>query len=127
LASLMKQSIDSYRQQLTALNKHLLSLHPKKVLQNQLQHVDFLQQTLIQLIRLKLQTYRQELATNAGRLNTLSPLKTLSRGYSISIDLNQNQAVTSILNIKTGDTLLTKLADGDILSTIESIQNRSVY
>lgn len=121
LESLIKQSTDSRHQQLIALNKHLLSLHPKKILQNQLQQVDFLQQTLIQLMRLKLQAYKQQLCNNAGRLNTLSPLKTLSRGYSISLDATTSHSLTSISTISIDQKILTRLIDGEILSHVEKI------
>ncbi len=122
LAVLAKQLIDMKRERVNSSHKQLLSLHPKKILQNQLQKVDFLRQTLTQLIGSKLHTYKHQLANHADRLNTLSPLKTLSRGYSISIDLDKNKTITRISDTSIGNRLLTRLADGEILSIIEAIK-----
>ena len=47
-----------------------------------------------------------------SKLETLSPLLTLKRGYSIT--KSNNKVVTSIKNIKKGDTLTITLNDGDI-------------
>jgi exodeoxyribonuclease VII large subunit len=49
-------------------------------------------------------------------LDTLSPLKTLSRGYSIT--LKDNIPITSIEQIKKDDVIVTKLVDGVIQSKI---------
>jgi exodeoxyribonuclease VII large subunit len=49
-------------------------------------------------------------------LDTLSPLKTLSRGYSIT--LKDNIPITSIEQIKKDDVIATKLVDGVIQSKI---------
>lgn len=121
LEALIRQAIERSKQKVNASSKQLLSLHPKKILQNQLQQVDFLQQTLIQLLQRKLQSHKQQLANHADRLNTLSPLKTLSRGYSISVNLSKNRTVTTVSDIATGDRLLTRLIDGSMISQIETI------
>ena len=121
LETLIKQFIELNRQKAISSNKQLLNLHPKKILQNQLQKIDFLRQTLVQIIGSKLHIYKHQLANNADRLNTLSPLKTLSRGYSISMDPDKNKTITSISDINVGNRLLTRLADGEILSIIEAI------
>jgi exodeoxyribonuclease VII large subunit len=53
-----------------------------------------------------------------GKLNTLSPLSTLSRGYAIVIKLPENQPVFSIEDVEKGDSIRTRFKDGALLSTV---------
>jgi exodeoxyribonuclease VII large subunit len=54
------------------------------------------------------------------RLETASPLASLNRGYSIT--LHDGQALRSIEYVQPGDTLLTRLADGEIITRVEEVQ-----
>ncbi|WP_299002824.1 exodeoxyribonuclease VII large subunit [uncultured Shewanella sp.] len=51
------------------------------------------------------------------QLDTVSPLATLSRGYSITFD-NQGQVLRNTDDIKVGDTLNTRLRFGEVQSTV---------
>ena len=81
-------------------------------------------QYLAQLqVRLNLGANRQvmerqnKLATLCGKLDGLSPLKVLARGYSIAEDV-KGHAIVSVKQVKTGDTIKTKVADGEITSRV---------
>jgi exodeoxyribonuclease 7 large subunit len=50
-------------------------------------------------------------------LDGLSPLKVLARGYSIAEDV-KGHAIVSVKQVKTGDTIKTKVADGEITSRV---------
>ncbi|MBF7074778.1 exodeoxyribonuclease VII large subunit [Glaciecola sp. MH2013] len=65
---------------------------------------------------------RQQLQRIADILNSVSPLSTLSRGYSISF--KNEDVVRKIGDIAVGDTLLTRLSDGKIRSTITQIDSK---
>ena len=52
-----------------------------------------------------------------GKLRTLSPQKTLDRGYSI-VRNAAGVVVTSVASISTGDPLTLRVADGDIATTV---------
>ena len=51
------------------------------------------------------------------KLDGLSPLKVLARGYSIAED-DKGHAIVSVKQVKTGDTIKTKVADGEITSRV---------
>jgi exodeoxyribonuclease VII large subunit len=51
-----------------------------------------------------------------GKLRTLSPQKTLDRGYAIVRGV-AGSVVTSTASVSTGDTLTLRVADGDIAAT----------
>ena len=47
-----------------------------------------------------------------SKLETLSPLKTLQRGYSIT--KKDNKVITSTKNVKKGDNIKIEFNDGDV-------------
>jgi exodeoxyribonuclease VII large subunit len=60
---------------------------------------------------LQLKQSKQQLAQLSSQLNTVSPLATLARGYSITFD-DKQQVVTSSSQLKAGDKVAVKLAEG---------------
>lgn len=57
------------------------------------------------------------------RLETLSPLKVLSRGYSVTSNETGN-AVMNIAQVKVGEQIRTRLAEGEIVSEVLEIHSR---
>ncbi len=64
-----------------------------------------------------LTTKKQALANNFHLLDTVSPLATLARGYSISF--KQGQIVKSAKQLTSGDSLVTRFVDGEVSSEIK--------
>ena len=63
---------------------------------------------------------RSRLAQLGGKLDSLSPLGVLSRGYSLTTD-SDGQVVKSPDQVGVGDRIRTRLADGEITSKVESM------
>ena len=116
-----EQIVINNRQQLNNLiNAHerLSPEHQINLYQHNLQQK---QQQLITGLRLQLQKAKNDFAIQASQLNTVSPLATLERGYSITSD-QHGKAINSIDNLNTGDTITTNLKSGKIISTINTIE-----
>ena len=64
---------------------------------------------------------QNQLASHANALGHLSPLSTLSRGYSITTGI-KSQVLTSITHTQSGQTIKTRLSDGVIHSKVEKIE-----
>lgn len=62
----------------------------------------------------------QQFGVICSQLETMSPLKTLQRGYSLAHD-NKKQVIRSKKQVKVGDTLTTRLNDGEVKSQIIQI------
>ena len=113
----MQRQMDKTQQKLTALSARLKQNPLPYRLQKQSQYLAQLQ------VRLNLGANRQvterqnKLATLCGKLDGLSPLKVLARGYSIAEDV-KGHAIVSVKQVKTGDTIKTKVADGEITSHV---------
>ena len=64
-----------------------------------------------------IKTQHNELSNYGNSLNLLSPLSTLSRGYTITQD-NEGKIITSIKKIKTEEVIFTKFHDGKVVSKV---------
>jgi exodeoxyribonuclease VII large subunit len=58
-------------------------------------------------------------------LHTVSPLKTLGRGYTIARDKN-NAVIRSIAELRVGDQITSQLADGEIISAVTETTNQTL-
>ena len=59
-----------------------------------------------------------------GKLNALSPLNTLSRGFGIITKHPKGTPVFSINDVHIGDEIKTRLKDGALLSRVQQIENK---
>ncbi|EJG0888647.1 TPA: exodeoxyribonuclease VII large subunit [Vibrio parahaemolyticus] len=113
----MQRFIDT-RQQAVERKHHRLQLNsPIKHLAQQKSRLERVEHKLMDAMVRKLLTMRHQLAIAAEKLDTVSPLATLKRGYSIT-QTDQGKVVTSADDVKTGDLLVTRLANGEIHSTV---------
>ncbi|HCE1776798.1 TPA: exodeoxyribonuclease VII large subunit [Vibrio parahaemolyticus] len=113
----MQRFIDT-RQQAVERKHHRLQLNsPIKHLAQQKSRLERVEHKLMDAMDRKLLTMRHQLAIAAEKLDTVSPLATLKRGYSIT-QTDQGKVVTSADDVKTGDLLVTRLANGEIHSNV---------
>ena len=61
-----------------------------------------------------------------SRLNDLSPLKTLERGWSIASD-SQSNVIKSIDQVSAGDDLSVQVTDGEILCKVQDSNERKLF
>ncbi len=81
-------------------------------LQHNTQHLDELTSRLIFLIRTNIGNKNNELKVSVGRLNAISPLNTIQRGYSIALKDGQRTTIRSIRDIEEKETFDLVLKDG---------------
>jgi exodeoxyribonuclease VII large subunit len=111
LSASAKRAVQAAQQQQLYLDKSLRQLSPAKTLLVHTQHINQLERRLVNAQQLQLKQSKQQLAQLSSQLNTVSPLATLARGYSITFD-DKQQVVTSSSQLKAGDTVAIKLAEG---------------
>ncbi len=70
----------------------------------------------------KLKLGRAGLATAAASLSALSPLKVLTRGYSVTFDAG-GHAIDDANAVKVGETIHTRLNHGEIESVVSKISS----
>ncbi len=110
-----------HKQQLNQLAKIQLNNHIQRTLSQQQLNLFNLTQSLRKAIHHSLERQKYKLATHSAGLHHLSPLNTLSRGYSISM-LENNQVLDSVAQVKIGTLINTRLGDGKIYSEVKKIE-----
>ncbi len=78
---------------------------------------------LRQAMRYRLEQSRQQLQYLTHNLDTVSPLSTLSRGYTITTTLEDRRIIRSSRELKPGQQIKTQLASGHIISKIEKLES----
>lgn len=74
-------------------------------------------------MNLTLSLQQKQLAHLCGKLDSLSPLKVLARGYSITQN-QQNFTIRSIKDVNVGEQIKTRLPDGDIISQVIRLEEK---
>jgi exodeoxyribonuclease VII large subunit len=75
--------------------------------------------------KLVLETKQTKALQAMHLLDTVSPLKTLGRGYSIIRDSN-NAVIKTVSGIRTGDSLKGQLADGEVLFAVTQTTTKTL-
>ncbi|WP_215395862.1 exodeoxyribonuclease VII large subunit [Rheinheimera oceanensis] len=122
LAASAKRTLQGSQQQQLYLDKSLRQLSPAKALLAHTQHINQLERRLVNAQQLQLKQNKQQLAQLSSQLNTVSPLATLARGYSITFD-DKQQVLTSAAQLKAGDTITTRLAEGSISAIVDKVSH----
>jgi exodeoxyribonuclease VII large subunit len=123
----MKQSLtlilSNANYKLQTLEKSLKQDIPVKMIDERKLRLDYNINTLSNEIKMQLVTARSTLSNLAGRLDALSPLSVLSRGYSITMDKHMN-ILKSINELSVNDNINISLNDGSVNCTVNSILER---
>lgn len=107
------------------LQQRLAEQRPSARLARQQARLQSLQQRLSSAVQQRLAHSEAKLAVQAGKLNIVSPLATLSRGYSITRG-DKQQVIRSVEQVEPGDKLITLLEDGQVESVVKlASSNRS--
>jgi len=116
LRNALMNEIELARSRLEALERAVSLTQFLELVHRHQQRLDELQSRLQTLLAHRTQLGRERLGTLAGRLDALSPLKVLGRGYSIT--LRDGSAVTSFDQVRPGDKIQTVLDRGRVDSTV---------
>ena len=127
LSHRLQQSL-RHRWQKTAENLTALSIRLYKNplplrLQQYEQQLAQLKVRLNSHMNLTLSLQQKQLAHLCGKLDSLSPLKVLARGYSITQN-QQNFTIRSMKDVNVGEHIKTRLTDGNIISQVIRLEEK---
>lgn len=100
--------------------RHMLKSPQDRLLERQ-QFLNRLNLDLSNNIRHYLNIVRERSAALIERLDALSPLAVLSRGYSLSMRLPEGEIIKDASQIKAGDKVSTTLSKGSFVSEVQQI------
>ena len=106
----MEVQLDRDRKELRRLEQSRVLRNPVAVVDDQRMRLDSAQRRLAMALERTLRRGRVELAGLAGRVDAMSPLKVLSRGYAIA--KAEDRAVTTVEQVQPGQAMDVLVADG---------------
>ncbi|MCR4434269.1 MAG: exodeoxyribonuclease VII large subunit [Clostridiales bacterium] len=121
--SVMK-NLDLKREKYRQLADSTVFKQPYNRLYQERMRVDVFSKYLFKEIRIKHERSGSRLSFLAGKLNALSPLAILSRGYSVAREKEKGSLVKSIRAVKPGDILEITVQDGRIDCLVQQTGER---
>lgn len=76
-------------------------------------------------VRRLVREYEGWLATMAGKMDSLSPLAVLARGYTITQDASSGDVIRSAGRLRVGQALVTRFGEGAAISRIETVEREA--
>ena len=119
----MKNRLERVRYRLNQCRLKLELYHPSRVINEKRQRLADLESRLTRVMSKRLAAYRHRLALDSGRLQALSPLAQLGRGYSF-VTGRDGKKLDSVKQAAKGDQLRIELRDGTIVAKAEQISHR---
>jgi exodeoxyribonuclease VII large subunit len=118
LRSFLSRNLERARGRLEELASRRCLREPTDRIREAERRVDDLAERLDRTVQQHLARAEERLQAQAARLESLSPLNVLARGYSLTRRLPERQVVRSADQVQPGDLLLTTLRQGDIVSVV---------
>jgi exodeoxyribonuclease VII large subunit len=107
------------RARLDALGERRVLRRPLDMLRDWARRVDELDLRAGRAVQNHLQRHRDRLAALAARLESLSPLAVLARGYTVTSRVDDRQVIRDSRRLAPGDRIETRFAEGRAISRIE--------
>lgn len=107
------------KQKILYLKQRLID--PRKRLADIKLHLDDLTTILINAIKIRHLHLKKSLEKNIAKLEALSPLSVLNRGFSIVTDNKSGALIDSVSKVEIGDSLKIKLSNGIIICEVVEV------
>lgn len=119
LPAIMQRRIDFEKQELDNLASSKVLLSPKEFINIRKNELDMLSADMIKAFKAILSENQREFVALSAKLDALSPLSVLSRGYSIV--QNKNKVIKSAKELNIGQNIMVKLSDGKAECEVKAI------
>ncbi|MDG1783829.1 MAG: exodeoxyribonuclease VII large subunit [Porticoccaceae bacterium] len=110
--------------QMQSLQDRLVRQSPKDAIAQHKQAVTNSVKQMMRAVAQQLEIKQSKTAQAMHLLDTVSPLKTLGRGYSIIRDEN-NKVIKTVAEVKAGDQLRGQLVDGELTLAVSATNNNT--
>lgn len=117
LANALRQKVEKMKEKYALVTSNKVLKNPYDMIQKNMLQCDNTIKNLENAFSLKIKDEHIKLVSLTARLDNLSPLKTMMRGYSIVEDKKGN-VIKSIKLLKSGDEVSIKLNDGTVAASI---------
>lgn len=117
LSVLMRNLVESEKEKVENIQKQVTILSPANKIKNSRQELSNLYEKAVNLVTLKINDEKTKISLLSSKLNALSPLNVLSRGYSISY--NNDLPIKSVNDVKSGDNIKIRVTDGEFFAEVK--------
>ncbi|MEK7388142.1 MAG: exodeoxyribonuclease VII large subunit [Elusimicrobiota bacterium] len=112
MAQVLREKLENLERRLSYARAHPLLQDPRRLWEQRVQRVDELSLRLPEALKRRLETLSLRLAAAAGRLDAISPLAVLARGYAIAT--TRGKVLTRASQVAAGDPVTLRLSQGSI-------------
>jgi exodeoxyribonuclease VII large subunit len=114
----LRDRIETLERRLTYAAAHPLLQDPRRLWEQRSQRVDELSARLPDALRRAVERLEMRLRVSAGKLDAISPLKVLARGYAIAE--SRGKVLLRAAQVKQGDAVRVRLSEGEINCEVTS-------
>ncbi len=125
MATAMTRQIKMRRQHLQVLANSAALQSPEGYLQQRRKAVELLQNRLLSAQNMQLSKKQQRYIAMTAKLDAMSPLKVLTRGYAMA-QTEKDEIVRSVNQINPGDAVRVTLADGSFTATVTDKKEKAL-
>ena len=126
IGALVRSDVAAKREKLNLLASSRAMRAPAAVIAEKQMRIDELAVRMHNAMDKQMQSRAQGLAANIGRLEALSPLAVLSRGYAVTYR-EDGELVTSVEPIKEGQGITVRYKDGSVDARVTSIKKEQIW
>lgn len=123
LATALIRNVQRARERLNVLSDRASADSVRRMIDGKRDEVNYLNEKSTLLIRSILQAKRDMLSSSAAKANALSPLSTLSRGYSVAE--KEKIVIKSVNELSVGDRLTLIMRDGTAVTEVVEIKGEN--
>ena len=120
LLTLMQKKLKQERQAVSSLASTRSLRSPINYLNDQRLRLDYTHRRLGAASTALLNQNREQFVRLTAKLDAMSPLKVLGRGYSVTLKEN-GQLVKSVKAVKCGDSLTVRMSDGKLTAQVQEV------
>lgn len=121
LAMLMGHKVRELDARLIGMATRPVIVQPERMLDTATQRIDDAERKLHDTIAKTMDHRQHAFEKTANRLDAMSPLKTLARGYSVTTDQATGALLTHVDEARAGQSIVTRVSDGILKSQITEV------
>ena len=121
MSTALSKQLKNYKQQLRILSSSPALQSPEFYIKQQEKAVELLRNRILSAQNNRLNLYQQRFLAFASKLDALSPLKVLTRGYAMA-QTSCGEVVRSVKQINIGESLSITFQNGSVMATVTSVK-----
>ena len=125
MASAMMRRIQNNRRHLQVLSDSQALQSPEGYLQQRRKALEMLQNRLVSAQNMQISHKKQRFIGCTAKLDAMSPLKVLTRGYAM-VQNEQQNVIRSVKAVDMGDTIMVSLSDGEMIANVTDVKERTL-